>query len=144
MNRAPAFLCQRHHRRTLHTRQYSNDFFQFIFRSIHQYIFFIFGCFYRIHAEQQFFEHFFFLVAHILVANQQCFRLHYDFHFFQTVTYQRRTGAYNIENSISQSNSRRHFYRTGNHVNFSIYTIFLQEVTKNNRIGSSDLLTVKP
>jgi hypothetical protein len=73
MNRTPAFLCQWHHCRTLHTGQYSYDFFQFVFWSIHQYIFFIFSCFYCVHTEQQFFEHFFFLFAHVLVANQQCF-----------------------------------------------------------------------
>ena len=144
MNRTPAFLCQWHHCRTLHTGQYSYDFFQFVFWSIHQYIFFIFSCFYCVHTEQQFFEHFFFLFAHVLVANQQCFRLHYNFHFFQAVADQSRTGTYNIKNGISQSNTRRHLYRTGYHMYFGIYAIFFQEFTKNNRIRGSNLLAFKP
>ena len=141
---APALLRQRHHRRALHTRKYGNNFIQSIFRRVHQHVFLVFRCLYRIHTEQQFIQNLLLLLTHILVANQQSLGFHHYFYFFQAVAHQSRAGAYNIKNRISQANPRRDLYRTGNHVYFRSHPLFFEVSGKNAGIRSGNLLTLKP
>ena len=142
MNRTPAFLCQWHHCRTLHTGQYSYDFFQFVFWSIHQYIFLSSAVLLRSYGTA-ILRALLFLFAHVLVANQQCFRLHYNFHFFQAVADQSRTGTYNIKMASANPIPETPLPNRLSHV-FRHLRYFFQEVTKNNRIRGSNLLAFKP
>ena len=144
MYRAPAFLCQRHYRGALHARKYRDNLIQFLFRGIHQHIFLIFGCLHGIHTEQQLPQYLLLFLAHVLVTNQQGFGLHHNLHFLQAVAHQRRTGTYNIENGICQTDARRHFYRPRNDVYLRIHPILFQKAGKDTRIRCRNLLSVKP
>ena len=144
MYRAPALLCQRHHRRTLHARKHLDNFFQTFLRCIHQHIFLIFRRLHSIHTEKQLFQDFLFLVTQIPVTNQQCFRFHHHFHLSQPVTHQRRTRTNNIKNRICQSDARCHFYGTCNHMYLRIHILSFQECTEDTRIRRRNLPPFKP
>ena len=144
MYRAPTFLCQRHYCRTFHSWKHRHDLLQFIFRGIHQYIFLIFRRFHSIHTEQQLVQNFLFLIAHILITDQQRFRFHHHFHLFQAIADQSRTGADNIKNSISQPDTRSHLYRTGNDMYFRIHPFRFHVILQNHRIRGCNLLAIKP
>ena len=144
MYRAPSFLRQRHHGGALHTGKYIDNLLQLLLGGIHQDIFLVFGHLHGIHAEKQFVQDFLLFGRHVLVANEQCFRLHHYLDLFQAVAHQGRTRANDVEDSIGQSDTRRNLYRTGNDVYLGTYALLFQEARKDAGIGSGNGFAFEP
>ena len=88
MNRAPAFLCQRHYGGALYAGEFGNYLTEAVVRNIHHNVFFTLGGLDCIKAEQQFLKNGFFLSIQIGVANKESLGLHYNLYLTQVVAYQ--------------------------------------------------------
>ena len=134
VNAAPPLGSERHDGRALDARQHLYNIFHAFGRDIHKYILLIIRSHDRLNPEEQLFEDFFLLVVKILIGDEQRLALHHHFHLLEVVADERRSRADNIENAVSQANTRCNFHRSLNDMNINIDSLLLHERFEDFRI----------
>ena len=129
-------------------RSYAGQHFQnFVERAvghIHHHVFLVFGITHGIKPEKEFVEDFKFFRVESVVGNQNCLALHHAFHLFQTVGHEGRTGTYDVENTVAETDVGRNLNRAHDDVDIGLDAFLFEEPAQNVGIAGCNGLAVEP